>query len=365
MKQTLDHLDTPAVVVDLDVMERNIAAMAVYARNHKLALWPHTKTHKSPELAQMQMAAGAAGITVAKVGEAEVMADAGFRDILIHYPVVGTEKCERLAKLANQANISVALDSIESAKQIASAAKRYGATIGVLIELDVGLHRTGVLTATEAVKLGQQIMKLRGVKLVGLSYFPGHIKMRPSLQKPALQTVSDFLDDVLARFGKAGLPTDRVSGGSTPTARQSHLVRRLTEIRPGAYIFYDRNSILEGCATEADCALRIVTTVISTSVAGRAMTDAGSKTLFSDRATGGAPGFGLVVGHPDVEMIALNEEHGHLDVSKCKHRFRVGERLTVIPNHVCPCVNLHDTIYGHSRGVIEREWRVVARGRVR
>jgi D-serine deaminase-like pyridoxal phosphate-dependent protein len=358
-------LETPSIVVDLDVMERNLSRMADYCRGRNLRLRPHTKSHKIPELAKRQLAHAPHGITVAKIGEAEVMLDAGINDILIAYPIIGRNKAERLAELATRADITVALDSGEVAQAISDEAMKSGARVGVLVEIDVGFHRCGVGTEDEVVSLARKCVDLPGLDFKGLMFFPGHLQV-PEEERAQLRAgVNDFLERSLAKLEQAGLPVRIVSGGSTPTAREGHLFSGVNEIRPGMYIFNDRNMMGIGIATLEDCALSVVTTVVSTSVSGRAIIDAGSKTLSSDRhLAGDGRGFGMVKTDPAAELEQLSEEHGHLNIARSPREYRVGERLEIVPNHVCSTVNMHNRIYGVRGERVEALWEVSGRGKV-
>jgi D-serine deaminase-like pyridoxal phosphate-dependent protein len=362
----ISELETPAVIVDLDVMERNLSRVADYCRTHKLFLRPHTKTHKIPELAKRQIASGATGITVAKLGEAEVMLDAGIDDILIAYPIVGADKTARLARIAERAKIRVSLDSEEAAREISAAAKRQGATIGILIEMDVGFERCGLSNENDLVTLAQKITELPGLEFKGLMFFPGHFSVEPE-ERVALRTqVNDFLQRTLAAFERAGVRVAVVSGGSTPTAYEGGSFYGVNEVRPGTYIFNDRNTVAVSAASLSDCALSVLVTVVSTAVPGHAVVDGGSKTFSYDRFQGGdGKGFGIVKEDPAAEVERFSEEHGHLNIARSERNYRVGDRISIIPNHVCTTVNMHDEIYGVRGEQVEEVWRVAARGKVR
>jgi D-serine deaminase-like pyridoxal phosphate-dependent protein len=362
----IHELETPAVVVDLDVMERNLSRMGDYCREQHLLLRPHTKSHKIPELAKRQLASGAAGITVAKLGEAEVMLDAGITDMLIAYPIVGAEKAQRLARIAERASITVSLDSEDSARAISAAAVRQGAKIGILCEIDVGFGRCGLSNEAELVTLAQKITALPALEFKGLMFFPGHFGVGPE-QRTALRVqVNELLDRCLEAFARADVPLAIVSGGSTPTVYESTGFHGVNEVRPGMYIFNDRNTAAISAALLADCALSVLVTVVSTAVHGKAIIDGGSKTFSSDRYQGeDGNGFGLVKEDQAAEIERLSEEHGHLNIQRSERRYRVGDRLSVIPNHVCTTVNMHDEIYGVRGEQVEEIWRVAGRGKVR
>ena len=359
------ELETPAVLVDLDVVERNLSRMADYCHGKNLRLRPHAKTHKIPSLAKWQLEKGAQGITVAKIGEAEVMIDAGITDILIAYPVVGGGKAEKLAELATRADLTVALDSLEVAEAISWEVKRKSAKVGILIEIDVGFRRCGIANEDEVLVLAQKVDSLPNLEFNGLMFFPGHFQV-PEQERAAMRVgVNDFLSRVQSKIKQSGLPLTTVSGGSTPTALESHLFIGVNETRPGMYIFNDRTMVGIGIAHEEDCALSVVTTVVSTSVSGGAIIDAGSKTLSSDRyPIGDGKGYGLIKGDQETVLEKLSEEHGHLNISRSSRQYSVGQRLTVIPNHVCSTVNMHNQIYGVRGDQVETVWEVAGRGKV-
>lgn len=361
---TIEDLETPALVVDLDILSANLDKVAAYTRRHALNLRPHTKTHKIPEIARMQMESGCSGITVAKSGEAAVMAAAGLDNILVAYPVVGQAKAKRLAELARERKISVAVDSLTAAQGLSEAANAAGTTLTILVEVDVGLRRSGV-TPEAAPQLAMSIDQMPNVKFGGLTIYPGHIWASPDEQGRELGKVAEKLGEVLDRLSKRGLECEVVSGGSTPSALNSHLVSRLTEIRPGTYVFNDRNTMGLNACEISDCALRVSVTVVSNAVPGRAIVDAGSKTLSGDRwLSGDRVGFGYIVEDPNIPIEAISEEHGHLDLARAAWIPRVGDRLSIIPNHVCTCVNMHDRVWYHRKGIVEGYWNVAGRGKV-
>ena len=360
------ELETPAIVVDLGVIESNIQSMAQYCQSHGFGLRPHTKTHKIPAIAKMQVEAGSRGITVAKPGEAEIMSAAGLDDILVHYPVFGDTKLARLAALARERKIILAVDSPVTAQAISRAASSAGSIIRILIEFDSGMRRCGVASSDAVEALAQQIAKLPNVVFSGITTYPGHIWDEPAHQAGPMAEIAVKFQALLDRLHRSGFACEIVSAGSTPAARSSHFASQLTEIRPGTYVFNDRNTLGVGACTLSDIALRVLVTVVSTAVGGRAVVDGGSKTFSSDRWISGTKnGFGLIVEHPEVEFTALSEEHGSLDLGDSGYSPQVGDRLTIIPNHVCACVNLHDQLHFHRDGIVQGEWQVAARGKVR
>lgn len=346
---SIDTIPTPALVLDAAKVRHNIARMAAYTKAFGLANRPHTKTHKSIAIAGLQIAAGATGLTVAKVGEAEVLARAFADrepDILVAYPAVDPARTVRLAALARTATIRVAVDSPEAIAALSAAAAAAGTTIGILVDLDVGSGRTGVPTANRLVSLAEAVDRAAALRLDGIFYYPGHVTVLPRDQAVPLGLVAEKLAEAIGCFDAGGLCREIVSGGSTPTAYQSHLVRGGTEIRPGTCVYNDLNIVRGGFGSLDDCAARVVCTVVSDAVNDQVILDGGSKTLTMDRC-GPAPdsGHGLIVEYPDAFIGKLTEEHAQVDVSRCAARPRVGERVTVIPNHVCPVVNLHDTAW--------------------
>ncbi len=349
------ELDTPALAVDLDVMERNLRTMAEYTQAHGLRLRPHTKTHKSPWIARQQLALGAAGLTVAKPTEAEVLMDAAPDDLLIAFPTIGAPKLERLRRLAARTRISVSLDSFEAARQLSDA----GLPVNILAEFDAGLGRAGVPLA-ELPALVESIARLPHIRFDGLAFYPGHLKT--NVDVTALDAV---VEEAVHSVSKIGLAPRVVSGGSTPTWPQSHLVRGMNEIRPGTYVFNDRNTVNSGACTLEDCAAHMIVTVVSTAKSGQVLVDGGSKTFSSDRLQGD-PGvsFGLVLDAPEAHFHKMNEEHGFIDVSRCERPFGVGDKLRILMNHVCVAMNLAESVHGHRGGVVETSWPVAARGKL-
>ena len=359
-----DDLPTPCIVIDAAIVRRNVSRMSAYAQQRGLKLRPHTKTHKSKMLGRLQLDSGAVGLTVAKPGEAEVMAGI-CNDLLMAYPAVDPRRCAALANLARSATIRVGLDSTFAADQLSAAARSAGVTIGILIDLDIGHHRTGVQSASDALALAQHVDGSKGLRLDGVMFFPGQIGGAPADQATALAAVGQKLDEILSLWKHHGLNAEIVSGGSTPTAGQSHLIPQLTEIRPGTYIYNDMNCVYGGSATLDDCAARIVATVVSNAVPGQIIIDAGTKALTSDRC-GPMPesGHGHIIELPQAKIFKLYEEHGQVDVSRCDRIPGIGDRVTIVANHICPCVNLQDAVWWQEPGASPIALPVDARGKV-
>jgi len=309
---------------------------------------------------------GAVGLTVAKVGEAEVMADAGLDDILVAYPIWGAEKLQRLATLARSRNMLLSLDNEATAQELSRAMAAQDASIGVLVEFDSGVGRCGLEPGVACVELAAKVAKLKGLTFRGLMTFYGNIFGNEEERRTQAAHVAGRVGRVLGAFEDAGVPIEIVSGGSTPGAMLTRSIPGITEIRPGTYVYNDLNTLYQGVCGLEDCAARVVTTVVSTAVPGRAIVDAGSKTLSSDLLMSGTKtGHGLVEEAPDAKLFSLSEEHGLLDVRNSARQLRVGDVVTVIPNHVCPCVNMHDEAFLLRGGQVVGEWRIAARGKIR
>ena len=362
--RSLDDVETPVAVLDLDRLDANLERLQAYADSNEIALWPHTKTHKSPEIGLRQLALGAGGLTVAKTGEAEAFHEAGAPRILVHYPPFGADKWTRLARFAAEGlELTVAVDSLPSAEGLAAALRRHGASAELLVELDVGLHRTGQATSAGALELAQRLSNLPAVEVAGISCYPGQARQDPDTIGPVVEAVDAQLRETRDAFTAAGIRCDRISGGSTPTRYFTHTTC-VNELRAGTYALLDRVE----APTEPDlgldaCALSVAVTVVSTIIPGQIVVDAGSKTFTSDEHPDG--GYGVLVGWPQARLRTLNEEHGYVDVSAMDEHPALGDRLRVVPNHACGCVNLHDGLLGVRDDIVERVVLVAARGLVR
>jgi D-serine deaminase-like pyridoxal phosphate-dependent protein len=360
------ELSTPALTINLDVLEANLDRMARYCKEHRLGLRPHTKTHKTPEVGRMQVGRGAVGLTVAKVGEAEVMADAGLDDILVAYPIWGAENLRRLAMLARTRNILLSLDNEATAQELSRAMAAQDATIGVLVEFDSGLGRCGLEPGTACAQLAAKVAQLKNLRFGGLMTYYGSIWGNEEERRAEAARVAGRVGHVLKVFAEARISIEIVSGGSTPAAGLTESIPGITEIRPGTYVYNDMNTFHQGVCGLEDCAARVVTTVVSTAVPGRAIIDAGSKTLSSDlNSSGPKTGYGYIVEAPDANLFRLTEEHGSVDVTKSGRELQIGEVVTVIPNHVCTCVNMHDEAFLLRGDQVVGQWRIAARGKIR
>lgn len=359
-----DEIQTPEIVVDRDVLERNIARMAETARAKGLQLRPHAKTHKIPEIAALQLAAGAVGLTVATIGEAEVFVERGVDDIFIAYPVwIGARQAERLARLSKRARIAVGTDSIEAADNMARQLVSAAGGVEVLVEIDSGHHRSGV-GPDRAVQIARAA-SAAGLRVTGVFTFPGH-GYAPGMPVEAAEQEERALREAAKLLAEAGFEVSRVSGGSTPTAALTGATAA-TEMRPGVYVFGDAQQFeLERCAPE-DIALTIAATVVSRhegdgAAPRRVVLDAGSKIIGGDRPAW-ATGFGRLMDHREARITALSEHHATVVWPEGEELPALGTRLRVIPNHVCVAVNLVDAVAVVSNGNVVDRWDVAARGK--
>ena len=356
-------LETPVPLVDLDRLEANLDRAAAYAREHRLALRPHVKTHKSPCVATEQMQRGAVGLTCATTFEAEVMA-AVAGDLLVAYPPIGAPRAERLAALPDSVSLTVALDSLRAIEDLHAAAQAGDRPVGVLVELDLGMHRVGTPDVASAIALAEAVKARPPLHWKGIAFYPGHIRRPVYDQDADLRELNEALGGALDAFRRAGLSPDVVSGGSTPTLWRTHELQGVTEFRPGTYVYNDWTTVQIGACDWPDCALTVLATVVSTAVPGQAVIDAGSKALGREPLRGvDSRGFGVLLEHPEVVVGSMSEEHGILDLSRSGWRPQVGDLVRVVPNHVCIVTHLHDLAYGVRDYAVETSWPVVARGR--
>jgi D-serine deaminase-like pyridoxal phosphate-dependent protein len=360
----LDSIDTAGLAADLGVVEGNLARMQAAADGAGLAMWPHTKTHKLPLLARRQMALGAQGITVSKLGEAEVMRDAGLTHILLHYPPVGEAKARRLAALLERgAEMRVALDSPEAAETVSRAARMAGAGVDVLVEVDAGMHRVGRQPGPDVLALAERVASLPGLRLLGLTTYAGHISgaTDEAGRLAVIGREAQIIAGERERLAAAGLGPSVVSVGGTHHGARMKRIAGATDIRPGTYVYNDRNTLAAGSCRTEELAAVVLVTVVSTN-ATWAVVDGGSKTFSSDPSPLG--GFGLVVERPELRLERMSEEHGVLAWPEGARPLAVGERLAIVPNHICATVNLHDRVYLHRGGLVEEVLPVAGRGRL-
>jgi D-serine deaminase-like pyridoxal phosphate-dependent protein len=367
MDSGLPPIDTPALLIDLDIVDRNLERMQEKADKFGVALRPHIKTHKIPELAQLQMRLGARGITAAKVSEAEVMAAAGITNIFVANQIVTKDKLNRLAALSKKVRISIGLDSVAAARTLSDVFAASGLTIEYLIEINSGLNRCGVSPGKKAVELFQAVDTLPSLRFKGIFTHAGQVYGADSLSevKEVSRLESTIMAETAQAFSELGTSAAIVSVGSTPTMKVWEGHEAVNEIRPGNYIFHDAIQVSLGAATLEECALSIVATVISRPEKERAVLDGGSKAFGLDKGAHGkemVTGFGMVLGKKAI-LVRLSEEHGimHLDPDE---DLDIGDRVRIIPNHACAVVNLFDTAYGMRNNKVVKEFEIAARGKM-
>jgi D-serine deaminase-like pyridoxal phosphate-dependent protein len=349
--KTINDIDTPAVLIDLDRAMANIARAQAHADAHGIKLRPHIKTHKLPFFAKKQVEAGAVGITCQKLGEAEVMADAGLTDIFLPYNILGEAKLARLIALHRRIQISITVDNQVSLAGLAGAFTDKTNPLKVLIECDTGMGRCGVQSPGEALALAQKIAAADGLRFGGLMTYPA---------AGGYAAAQDWLGKAVALLGQSGLTCATVSSGGTPDLWHSGNMSVITEYRPGTYIYLDRYQVAQGVGTFDDCALTVLATIVSRPTADRAIVDAGSKALTSD--TLGMTGFGVLPDHPAALVTGLSEEHGTLALNGTV--LNVGDRIRILPNHACVVSNLFDEVHLISGDKVIDILPVAARGRV-
>ncbi|WEX75643.1 D-TA family PLP-dependent enzyme [Sinorhizobium numidicum] len=346
--------DTPAVLVDIDVARRNIRAFQAYADRHGIRVRPHIKTHKLPQMAELQLEAGAIGITCQKVTEAEAMVDGSprIKDVLITYNILGEEKLARLARLNERVRLSVVADNTAVIDGLAARFAREGKPLTVLVECNTGADRCGVATPAEAAHLAERIAEAPGLRFGGLMTYP---------PADGAARVQSFMSEAKELIEAAGLEVPTITSGGTPSMMQAADVPVATEYRPGTYIYNDRSLVERGVATWDDCALTVLATVVSVPAENRAIIDAGSKVLTSDLL--GLTGYGHVLGRDDIRIDQLSEEHGRL-VSNGPIGLAVGDQVRIVPNHACVVTNMVDVVHIVDGDEPKEEWAVVARGHI-
>mgnify|MGYP003585764589 CR=1 FL=1 len=369
VKSKYGYIDTPALLIDYDQMMKNLHWMQAKADKYQVKLRPHTKTHKMPALAKLQVELGASGITVAKVGEAEVMAQNGITDIFIANEIVGVSKLERIRELNRQIRIRIGVDNEYQINQLAEVFRDEEKAIEVLIELEVGENRSGVITDEQLLSLARYIEQTPKVELKGIFSHEGQTyKAKDSADCIALARESQERTVRAAnKIRSLGIDIDTVSIGATPSLMQADIMAGITEIRPGTYIFMDagQGNALGDFST---CAATILTTIISKPTAERVVLDAGAKSLTSQNRSGGicaSPGFGLVKNSKEIRLSGLYDEHGLIYDREFSESIQIGDKIEVIPNHICPACNLYDSAYLVSQGEIKGELPILCRGKLR
>lgn len=359
-------LDTPTLLLDLNKLEKNLDDIRTLTNKNNIQWRPHIKTHKSVQIAKMQLKYGATGITVAKLEEAEIMAKAGIKDILIAYPLSNKQKLIRLRQLARTAKLTVAIDSFEQAKLINEAFTNE-ATLDVWIKINSGLNRCGI-EIEEVLQLATKISSLAHLHLTGLFTHAGHsyaAKSEAEIKAIAKAEAATILESANI-CEQAGLRITHRSIGSTPTFKFGATVNGITEIRPGNAAFYDMCQVGLGVATKTQCALTVLASVVSVKN-DRIIFDAGSKALSLDQGAHGnqnVTGFGSLIGHPNLTLARLSEEHGIAPLSD-KTKLFLCDKVQIIPNHACVVANLFDEYVVHRDGLVVTTWPVDARGKMK
>jgi len=364
MTHPFPEIDTPALIIDLDTLDANLLRTQAMAGRHGVALRPHVKTHKSPWIARRQIAAGAVGVTAAKLAEAEAMVAGGIEDVLIAFPLVGEAKLRRLERLVHDATcISVSLDDPAVAEGLDRVGRRLGRPLPVYLEIDTGLGRVGVDPGEPALRLAQAVARMPGLVIAAVMTHGGHVgaAQTPEELEAMSRAEAEALVDAADMLRRHGIEVPTVSPGSTLAAPFEADTAGVTEIRPGTYVFNDANTIARWSATMDDCAAYVLATVVSRPVRGRAVVDAGSKSFGADARVDGTRSPGLVRGRDDVRLVRASEEHGVLEVDPASE-LAIGDRIAIVMNHVCPVVNLFDVMIGVRGDRVEREIPVVARG---
>ncbi len=350
----VNELDTPAVTIDLDRLDANIRRVQAMVAGAGIGNRPHIKTHKIPAIAKMQMAAGAIGITCQKLGEVEVFIDAGAADdILISFNIVGEAKTDRLMELSSRVKrLAVVADNETVVRGLSEAGVRHGRDVPILIECDVGFGRNGVQSPEAALSLARFAMNMPRIRFEGLMAFP-----------TTGPNAAEYLSRAIALFEADGIPLPVISGGGTPALKTLGDFPMLTEHRAGTYVYNDVMMVSSGIATWDDCALQVRATVVSVPTPDRAIVDAGSKVLTREQYY--VKDFGRIVEYPEAVVGNVSEEHGVLDLSRSAAKPKVGEVVSIIPNHCCVVSNMMDEVHGVRDGRVEVTWPVAARGRVR
>jgi D-serine deaminase-like pyridoxal phosphate-dependent protein len=356
----LADVDTPALIIDADAMERNIARMGEFFAGRSAGLRPHSKTHKSPIIARKQLDAGAVGITCAKLGEAEALVEGGIRDIVIANQIVGRQKIARLVGLARHANIAVAVDDLANAQQISDAAVAAGSTVRVLVEVNVGMDRCGVEPGAPALRLAERIARLPGLSFFGIQSYEGHLVMfkgHEAREERVREAIAPVIE-TRQLIESAGIPVTVITGGGTGTFDITSNIEGFDEIQAGSYVFMDASyGQVEGPDVVFEPALYVWSTIVSRPSTERAVADIGLKTATSDH------GFPILADFKDSTTVSLSEEHAKLRLEGDARALRTGDKVRFQPGHVCTTVNLHDAYVVVRNDIVEAVWPVAGRGR--
>lgn len=354
-----DQLDTPILLIDLDIMESNIAKMADYFSKTQSDLRPHTKTHKTPIIAHKQINAGAIGVTCAKLGEAEVMVSSGIKDILIANEIVTEQKIAKLVGLAKHADIMVAVDDPQNVENLSIAAHKMKASLRVLVEVNTGMNRCGVSPGKSALELARKVLRSKNLVFSGLMGYEGHTVTIPNFAERKRETEKSLslLIETKELLKKDGIETKIISGGGTGTYNITGQYPGITEVQAGSYVFMD--TYYRNVLQDFDCALTILTTVISRPNNNTAIVDAGMKSVTKE--------FGMpeVKNIDGAKVISLSEEHGKMDISESDTDLKPGDKIELIPSHCCTTINLHDKFFCIRNDILESIWDIAGRGKVR
>ncbi|MGB9813814.1 MAG: alanine racemase [Thermovenabulum sp.] len=361
----ISELPTPASLVDLDKLEKNLREMADLCRENKKQLWPMVKTHKSTQIAKMQLDFGAKGFLVGTIDEAEKLVECGFKEIMYAYPVASKENIERILSLAKNAHVILSFDGKEAASKVEEACSKIGLYIEYLIIIDSGLHRFGV-APEKAPELVTELKEFNHLKFKGIATHPGHVYAKTSIDevKAVAEEEAQALHIALKYLEKEGFTVDIIATGSTPTAAFAAKDDKINILRPGNYVFYDAIQVALGIVPEERCALTVLATVIAHPREDMIIIDAGSKCFGLDKGAHGVSlttGYGIVKGHPELIIESLSEEVGKVRITR-NTNVKVGDKIEVIPNHACSCANMTSFLVGHRNGIIEKVLPVDARG---
>ena len=363
-------IDTPSLVLDIDIFKANVNELLTICQSHGVSLQPHAKTHRTPEIGLVQQELGCDGLCVAKVGEAEGFADAGVKKITVAYPVIGASKVERARVLSTSIDLTLAVDSVAGAKSIGEVFAAHSQVCSVLLIIDTGLGRDGVLPQ-DAPKIAQAIDAIPGIKVVGVMTHEGTVYGAPDKVSmiAAAKKVSEMMVETSQAINSAGVNISRVSMGSSASARVAATVAGVNQIRPGIFAFNDLGQIALGNATLQSCAVRILSTVVSRPTSTTAVIDAGSKSLSADLLPAKEhrdeyPGHGLIIGKSGWIIERLSEEHGMLKWMGDGEpsSLDIGEQIQIIPNHVCTTFSSLNESVVVSKGEVINRWRTFAPG---
>lgn len=355
--ESLSNLPTPLAIVDLDQLDQNIATMAAFFAPLPAHLRPHAKTHRAPAIARRQIAAGAHGITCAKVGMAEAMVAGGIDDVFIANQVIAAQAIARLARLAQQATVTVAVDTAHNVADLSAAALALGVNLNIVLEVDAGMGRCGVQPGQPSLDLATIVARTRGLTFAGLHAYEGHVVQdeNPEIRKGGTEAMLDLTLETAALIEQHGIPVGTVTCGGSGTYNISGVYPGVTEHQAGSYVYMDPGYVEKIPAF--GLAFSILSTVVSRPTPEKVITDAGVQSLANDY------GIPLVKDHPELSYLYLSEEHGSFTANDTPTDLAVGDQIQVHPGHCCSCANLHDTVFAVRDGVVTDVWAVTARGK--